>query len=264
MDQLLEAIFLGMVQGIAEWLPISSTAHLRLTELFLGLRLPILFDVTLHAGTLAVIFVFFRHDIRNILTALVHADFKTEYGRLIPLILVGSIPTAMIGLFLGEQIESVFSNAVPIAAALMITGMLLFTSKMAREKTDTISYRTALVFGLAQGIAIVPGISRSGTTIAVALLLGLRREKAFRFSFLLSVPAIVGALGLTAFREHADLSAAGVGVVEVLAGTVVAMVVGFFALKLLWRSLQKERFYLFAFYCWILGIATLTASLVAS
>ena len=261
MEKLLEAIILGLIQGIAEWLPVSSTGHLRLAEHFMQLSLPILFDVTLHIGTLVVIFIFFRKDIKNILTALVHIDFKSENGRLIPLIIVGTIPTAFIGLVFSDWIESTFSNILPIATALIMCGSLLYASKLARENTDTITYQTALIFGTAQGIAIIPGLSRSGTTIAIALLLGLKREKAFRFSFLLSIPAIIGALGLTLYKEREALMQTGFGLTEIAAGAVVAMLVGYVALRVLHKVIENKKFHLFAFYCWVFGAALLILGL---
>jgi len=118
-----------------------------------------------------------------------------------------------------------------------------------------------LVIGTAQGIAIIPGISRSGLTIAVALLLGIRREKAFKFSFLLSVPAVIGALGLTFYEQHEALTLAGVGLTEILVGIAVTIVVSFLALKLLWKILAGRKFHLFAFYCWLLGMVLVALSL---
>jgi undecaprenyl-diphosphatase len=262
LDQIWNTIILGIVQGIAEWLPISSTGHLRLAEHFLGLTIPILFDVTLHIGTLIVIFVFFRRDIKSILSALMHLDFKSESGRLIPLIVVGTVPTALIGLAFSDLIESTFRNILPIAAALTVCGALLYSSKAAREKTDAISYPTALIFGVAQGIAIIPGLSRSGTTIAVALLLGLKRERAFRFSFLLSIPAVIGALGLTFYKERAVLVQAGFGLTEILVGVTIAMFVGYVALNVLHRTIENKKFHLFAFYCWLLGASLVVLTLM--
>jgi undecaprenyl-diphosphatase len=262
LEHLIEVIILGIIQGIAEWLPISSTGHLRIAErLLLGHPIPLLFDITLHIGTLIVIFVFFRNDIKSILTALAHRDFKSEYGRLIPLIVVGTIPTGLIGLIFSDVVESAFSDILPIAIALIIAGCLLFASRFAREKTDTVTYKTALIFGVAQGIAIIPGLSRSGTTIAVALLLGLKREKAFRFSFLLSIPAIIGALSLLAYKERSQLTASGFGSTEMLLGIAIAMIVGYLALKLLQKVVLDRKFYLFAIYCWLAGSVLIALSL---
>ncbi|UCF45400.1 MAG: undecaprenyl-diphosphatase, partial [Candidatus Bathyarchaeota archaeon] len=115
--------------------------------------------------------------------------------------------------------------------------------------------------GTAQGIALIPGISRSGLTITIALLLGIRREKAFKFSFLLSVPAVIGALGLTLYEQHTTLTLVGVGLTEILVGIAVSLVVSYFALKLLWKALTGKKFFLFAFYCWLLGTVLLALSL---
>jgi undecaprenyl-diphosphatase len=259
---LLQAIILGLIQGVTEWLPVSSTGHLRLTEHFFNLNLPILFDGLLHAGTLAVTLFFFRKDIKNILVALAKRDFTTENGKLIPLIIVGTIPTVVIGLVFGNAIEVFFSDLLPIAGVFIICGIVLYSSKIGSESKSGIGYLEALAIGTAQGIAIIPGLSRSGLTIAVALLLGVKREKAFNFSFLLSVPAIIGALGLTFYTQHDALAFAGVEWTEIIAGIAVSMVVGYLALRLLRKLVADKKFYLFAFYCWLLSIALLALRLI--
>jgi undecaprenyl-diphosphatase len=257
----IQAIILGFIQGVTEWLPISSTGHLRIAERFLGLAVPLLFDVTLHVGTLIIILLFFRKDIKTILAALVKRDFKSENGKLIPLIIVGTIPTALIGVVFSNPIETYFSSFLPIAGAFLTCGVVLYFSKTGQERKENITYVEALAIGVAQGIALIPGISRSGLTIATALLLGLRREKAFKFSFLLSVPAVIGALGLTLYEQHETLTLVGVGLTEILVGIAVSLVVSYFALKLLWKVLAGKKFYLFAFYCWLLGALLLALSL---
>ena len=257
-----QAALLGFIQGVTEWLPISSTGHLRITEQLLGLTLPLLFDITLHVGTLAVILFFFRKDVKNIFGALAKGDFKSESGQLIPLIIVGTVPTAIIGaaFTLGNIVETVFSSYMPIAGAFLTCGVVLYVSKTGREQKENITYFAAVAIGVAQGVALVPGISRSGFTIATALLLGVRREKAFKFSFLLSVPAVVGALGLTLYEQHEALTLVGVGWTEIMVGIVVSIVVSYFALKLLWKTLAGKKFYLFAFYCWLIGAILLVLS----
>ena len=254
MEQLIETIVLGIVQGITEWLPISSTGHLKLVEHFFGLEVPILFDVILHIGTLIVVFAFFRRDVGKILSALAHLDFQTEYGKMTPLIIVGVTPTMLIGIVFGRLIEETFQSILPIAIAFIFCGLILYLSRIAKDKAESIGYSTAIIIGIAQGIAIIPGISRSGTTIAVALLLGIRREKAFNFSFLLSIPAILGALSLTVYTEFGELATSGLGWSEILAGLIVAMFVGYFTLKLLWKTITKGKLHLFALYCWLLSI----------
>jgi undecaprenyl-diphosphatase len=253
LDQLIETIILGIIQGLTEWLPISSTGHLKLFENLLDMKVPILFDVILHAGTLIVVLVFFRKEISKILSALAHLDFETEHGKMVPLIIVGVVPTALIGLVFGWVIEGAFQTTLPIATAFLFCGIMLYSVKFGKEKTDSISYSAAIMMGIAQGIAIIPGISRSGATIAVALLLGIKREKAFKFSFLLSIPAILGALGYTGYAEFSELTSARLDYAEIVAGAIVAMLVGYFALKLLWKIIAKRKVHLFAFYCWMLG-----------
>lgn len=261
MEQLIKTIVLGIIQGLTEWLPISSTGHLKLAEYFLDLKVPILFDVILHLGTLIVVFFFFRKEVKKILSALIHLDFKTEYGKFVPLIIVGTTPAAVIGLAFGDQIEAAFQSPVPIASMFVICGILVYSAKTGIERTGNISYSVALIIGIAQGIAIIPGISRSGVTIAIALLLGIKREKAFKFSFLLSIPAIVGAFGLTLHKQFNELAASGLGWSEIIIGMLIAMVVGYFALKLLWKTLDKKKFHLFAFYLWLIGMAIIVLSL---
>jgi undecaprenyl-diphosphatase len=245
----IQAAILGFIQGVTEWLPISSTGHLRIAEHFLGLTLPLLFDVTLHVGTLIIILLFFRKDIKLVLAGLVKGDFKSENGKLIPLIIVGTAPTAIIGVVFSNTIETYFSSFLPIAGAFLTCGVVLYVSKIGQERKENITYIAALAIGAAQGIALIPGLSRSGLTIATALMLGVRREKAFKFSFLLSVPAVIGALGLTLYEQREMLTVVGVGLTEILVGIAVSLVVSYFALKLLWKALAGKKFYLFAFYC---------------
>jgi len=253
LENLIKAIILGVVQGLTEWLPISSTGHLKLFENLLVFSVPILFDVFLHVGTLIVVLTFFRREIGEILSALVRLDFKTEDGKMIPLIIVGATPTVLIGLVFGETIENTFQSLLPIAIAFIVCGLILHAARAGKEKTEKISYSVAIAMGIAQGIAIIPGISRSGATIATALLLGIKREKAFRFSFLLSIPAVMGALALTIGTEFGTLATRGLGWTEILAGAAIAMLTGYFALKLLWKILLMRKLPLFAFYCWLLG-----------
>jgi undecaprenyl-diphosphatase len=264
LEQLVKSIILGAIQSLTEWLPVSSTGHLELTRQFLLPESAQFFDVivgVLHVGTLVAVLIFFRQDIKNILLALGRLDFKSEYGRLIPLIIVGTAPAVVIGLAFGTVIENAFQTALPLAVAFILSGTLLYCSKAGKEKTQAIGYVAALLVGTAQAIAIIPGISRSGATISAALLLGIQREKAFKFSMLLSIPTIIGALALTAYRESGLLASSGFGWPELLVGALVALAAGYFALKLLWKTLATRKFHLFAFYCWLLGAVLIIFSL---
>jgi undecaprenyl-diphosphatase len=256
-----QAIILGFTQGFTEWLPVSSTGHLRIAERLMGLQVPLLFDVTLHVATLLVILLFFRTDIKNILVALGRRDFKSEDGKLIPLIIVGIVPAALMGVVFGDALDTNFNSLLALGVGFIVSGVVLYVSKFSRERKDGITYVDALLIGIAQGVALIPSISRSGMTIAIALLLGISRKKAFKFSFLLLVPAVIGAEGLTLYQQRAELTLASIGLTEIIVGCAVAIFVSFVALKLLWKTLANKKFYLFAFYCWLLGAVLLALSL---
>jgi undecaprenyl-diphosphatase len=257
----IQAIFLGFIQGTTEWLPISSTGHLRIAERAMDLQVPLLFDVTLHLATLLVVLIYFRSDVKNILISLGRGDFKSENGRLIPLISLGTIPAATIGVIFGDALDTSFNTILTLGAGFLFSGFVIYGSRFSRERKDDISYVDALLIGVAQVIALVPSISRSGMTISMALLLGISRKKAFKFSFLLFIPAEIGAEGLTLYQQSASLPLSGLGITEIIAGCVVAIGISFLAVRLLWKTLANKKFYLFAFYCWLVGIALVTLSL---
>jgi undecaprenyl-diphosphatase len=257
---LLQSLILGFVQGTTEWLPISSTGHLRIAEHFFGLTVPLLFDVMLHFGTLIVTLIFFRKEIINILRALFHRDFHCADGKLILPIIIGSIPTAIIAVLFGDQLDAYFSSLPLLAAGFVASGVVLLASKWSKENKDTIDIPTALLIGVMQGVAIIPAVSRSGLTIAVMLLLGVRRELAFKYSFLLSIPAVTGALGLTLYHGGDSLATAGIGSIDVIAALVMTVAVSFFALKLLQKTLLANKFWLFSIYCFSIGAAMFVLS----
>ena len=205
----------------------------------------------LHVGTLFVVLAVFWRDIIKIAKALVRLDFKTDEGKLALFIAIGSVPTALIGFFFHDIFESFSHNLLVVGVALLITGFVLFVSE--RRKTDReLSYLDSLLIGTAQGIAIAPGISRSGVTIATGLLRRVKKEIAFKYSFLLSVPAVIGATVM----ESRDLVVGNVDVVALFLGVITSMIVGYIFLKFLQKIVMKERFHLFAYYCWIVGLIT--------
>jgi undecaprenyl-diphosphatase len=259
---ILQSIILGLIQGTTEWLPISSTGHLRIAEYFFGLSVPLLFDVTLHVGTLLVTLIYFRGAIKNVFSSLWHRDFHSEDGKLILPIIVGTIPTALIALLIGNDLDKYLSTLLFLGAGFIAGGIVLFASKFGKERKNTISVPLAFLIGVMQGIAIIPSISRSGLTIAVALLLGIKKELAFKFSFLLSIPAVVGALGLTLYQEHGVFSLAGISTIDIVVALVVTVAVSFLALKLLWKTLAAKKFYLFSIYCLLIGATLIVLSLL--
>ena len=202
-----------------------------------------------------VLTVFWK-EIVGILKALVKLDFKSEEGKLGILIAVGSIPTALIGFFFHDILESFFYNVLVVGIALMVNGVFLFFSER-RGDGRRVDYLDSLLIGVAQGTAIIPGISRSGLTIATALLRKVEKRSAFTYSFLLSVPAVIGATILESARVLAsnELIISGVDIATMLFGVVVSMIVGYISLKLLQKIVMRKKFHLFAYYCWIAGIA---------
>jgi undecaprenyl-diphosphatase len=190
----------------------------------------------------------FWRDIVEIFKALVRLDFKTEHGKLALYIAVGSVPTALIGFLFREVFESFFHNLFAVGTALFITGSFLYVSER-RKNGRELGWLDSLLIGIAQGTAIIPGISRSGATITAGLLRKVGKEKAFRYSFLLSVPAILGAT----FTESMRVSVGDVDVAVMFLGVVVSMVVGYVSLRLLLKVILKGKFHLFAYYCWAVG-----------
>ncbi|MGQ9565075.1 MAG: undecaprenyl-diphosphate phosphatase [Candidatus Bathyarchaeales archaeon] len=253
----LEIIILGIIQGITEWLPVSSSGHLVLAQEFFAIKQPLVFDVMLHFGTLTVILVVFRKDIKKILQALMRRDFASEDGKLAGYIIVGTIPAAVIGYLFHDFFQSLFQNALAVSVALLFTGCLLFVSER-RQGNRSLGFVDSVLIGVAQAASIIPGVSRSGTTISTGLLRGVEKERMFKFSFLLSVPVILGA---TAF-EAKDVVAQESDLAAMFLGMVVSMVVGYFALKALQKIVLRRRFHYFAYYCWALGFGVMALLLL--
>ena len=250
MVTLIEIFILAVIQGLTEWLPVSSSGHLVITQKVLGLNLPLIFDVILHVGTLIVVLIVFRKDIIDIIKAVVKRDFENEEGRLALFIVVGSVPLAIIGFIVHDVIESLFSNLLAVGVALIITGWVLFFSER-RVGNRKMGYLDVLLIGLAQGITIIPGVSRSGVTVATGLLRKIDKATAFRYSFLLSVPAVLGATVM----ESRDMILGNIDMAPLFLGATISMIVGYISLKLIQKIVMNEKFHLFAYYCWTVGIA---------
>jgi undecaprenyl-diphosphatase len=263
LDQLLMTIILGLLQGIAEWLPISSTAHLRIAEHFLGFSATPLFNVFLHLGTLGVVVFYFRNDIKVVLNCLVHRNFHSEYGRFVPLIIVASIPTGIIGLLYDKFLADNYQTFLIMGITFLIGATLLFISKYGKENRAQISYRKALVIVAAQGAASFPGLSRSGSTISSGLLLSIKRDLVFRFSFLLSIPAIIGDLGIEAYLERGSFSQ-GVGItpLNLIIGLSFSVFAGYFAIFLVKKLVLTKRFHYFAAYTFAIGVVLIVLAIL--
>ncbi len=261
-----QAVLLGVVQGITEWLPVSSSGHLVLFQSFLA-DPPLLFDVMLHLGTLLVILIFLKSDIVRIISGawcearekgLSWKSLKNEENlRTIFLVLVGTVPTGIIGLILNKYfVDAIFSSLWTVSICLMITGtFLLFAKEKGEKKTHQLTVGEVLLIGTFQGLAILPGISRSGITITAGLLFYMKSREAGTFSFLLFIPAVLGAVVLR-FGDVTAFSTQGL-LLPALAGTATSVVVGYASLWLLYRILDRDRLRLFAPYCLLVGFMVL-------
>lgn len=276
----LSSIILGVVQGVAEFLPISSSGHLSLFHHFFGLMSAeesnLFFDVLLHLGTLIAIFVYYWKDIVKLVKEFirfVRCLFSKEQrqsmeklppdGRMILMIILGTLPLFVI-LPIKDKVEQLYSNTFFIGCALIVTGCLLFFSdRMAKgRKTEkTASVRDALLVGVAQAIAVVPGLSRSGTSISAGMMLGFKREFAVRFSFLMSIPAVLGA-NIISIGDAVSTGVDASKLPAYLLGTAIAAVSGYFAIGLVNTLANKGKFGRFAFYCWGVGTAAVVATLI--
>lgn len=273
----LSSFLLGLVQGIAEFLPISSSGHLAIAQNLLGMSdagtVPEFFDVLLHLGTLVAVFVAYWADIKDMVLEffrgagdLIHHSTPNPVPparRLILLIILGTLPLFVV-LPVKDAVQSLSNSMVFIGAALIVTGALLFVSdrvKKGRKNERTATWLDVLIVGIGQAIATMPGISRSGMTITTGCFVGFERKFAVRFSFLLSIPAVLGANILSL----ADAAKTGINWAEVpvyLVGVVTAAVVGYLCIRLLRFIAERGKFGAFAYYCWAVGVLTLVLNII--
>ncbi|MCI2429569.1 undecaprenyl-diphosphate phosphatase [Candidatus Acetothermia bacterium] len=253
---MLPFILLGILQGLTEFLPISSSGHLALAGQFLRVQKPgIVFDIFVHSGTLLSVLWVFRERIFRLVLAPIR---RGEDLRLLGLLIAGSIPTGMLGLALDSVAEAAFAQSWAVGVGLLITAAVLFSverrGSASAKSLEQLSWRDALWVGLAQGIAVLPGISRSGSTIAMGLFCRLRRTDAAEFSFLLFIPAVIGATLLKLGEVFANPEAHNALWGSYLAGTTAAFLSGVIAIRFLIKLLRERSFTPFALYCLVLGL----------
>jgi len=270
---IIQAIVLGIVQGLTGLFPVSSSAHLILFQNLMGLKDSVVFfDICVHIGTLFAVIFFFRKDIRDMAISVIDAsnlmlrkDTKPYQimthpeAKLLILIIIGSVPTAIIGLLFHKIADQMFSSVFLVGFALIATGIALWKTRRLQDTDKTIesfTARQALIIGIVQGLAVIPGISRSGSTISAGIFLGLSRETAGRYSFLLSIPSIFGAtfLGMINLSGGVDIE-----MMPTIIGTITAGIVGYFSLRLLFYIIRKGNLHWFAPYCWFIGGIALMA-----
>lgn len=263
---LLEAIVLGLVQGLTEFLPISSSGHLVLVPYVLGWDHPSTsFDLVMHAGTLTAVIFYFRQELASIVMAFVRSTPEGAPERRLGLMLaIGTVPAVIAGLLLERTFESFFANPTEVAGFLLVTGVLLIVTGIIVESAELsgrprrgigkLRVQDALVIGTMQAGAIAPGISRSGATIAAGLFLGFDRDSAARYSFLLSIPIIAGAV---VFDLRHGFSGTGASIPVLFSGFAAAALSGYVAIKFLLGYIRRHSLKIFAYYCWAVGGAVL-------
>jgi undecaprenyl-diphosphatase len=259
---LIAAALLGVVQGLTEFLPVSSSGHLILARAFFGWdaeRFGLAFDVACHVGTLVAVVVYFRNDVVAMVAALPGAlsGRNGEHERLVRLIIVGTLPIVVIGLLFGDWLETVRSPAV-VATMLALGGLgLIAAERLGNQARDSsgVGYGEAVAIGLAQASALVPGVSRSGATLTLAMLLGLRRDRAARFVFLMSLPAVVAAAAREALKLR-DVGVAGIPVTLFVVGLLVSAIVGYLTIKFFLKYLANHSLAVFAYYRLALAMVT--------
>jgi len=253
-----QAFFFGVLQGLTEFLPISSSGHLVIFQHYMGLEGPMLFfNILLHVGTLSAVVVFFRRELWLILLSLIKLNPGKgeilQQRKLFLMLILGTIPTAIVGFILQRGKEFLFEGVFIPGGMLLFTGIFLwlgekFSFKTGRKKK--VGVGDALLIGFMQGVAILPGVSRSGVTISCGLMRGLKREVSFQYSFLLFIPAVVGALVL----EGRETSSSSIpALLPSLVGVLTAFLTGIVALITLRKVLREKKLIIFSWYCWVLG-----------
>lgn len=260
----LEALILGLVQGLTEFLPVSSSGHLELTKAMFGdSSLPeesLMMTVVLHAATALSTIVIFRKDIAEILKGLLQFKNNEQFQFSVKIVL-SMIPAAAVGVLLEEEIEQFFGGQILLVGCMLIvTAGLLFLADRAKSTLNPVSYKNAFIIGISQAIAILPGISRSGATISTSVLLGVDRQKAARFSFLMVVPLILGKMAKDILSG--DLANSQTETSLLIIGFVAAFVAGLLACQWMIALVKKSQLKYFSFYCLIVGIIAIIYTIV--
>ena len=277
MSDIVKSIILGIVQGLTEFLPISSSGHLAIMHKYLNFdveQMGIFFDIVLHLATLLAVIIFYRDTIKDLVVAgiyssksLIHGKgiknsfFASEHTRLLSFIVIGSIPTGIIGILFKDTVEHLSENLIYVGIALLFTSLMLMFFELKRKtykNIDTMKISDSLIIGIMQGIAVIPGISRSGSTISIAKILNIDKASAAKYSFLLSIPAITGAFLLK--LKDIDLTAIMQDQNILIAGFAASFISGYFSLKLLIWLIKKANLKFFMIYCAVVGILLITTT----
>ena len=252
---ILEALLLGIIQGITEWLPVSSSGHLALAQNFLKIEQPVVLDLWLHVATLLVVFLIFHKELLNVIKGFFTFNPKNRDFMLAVYLIIGSLITGVIGVIFNDFFVNAFENLRIIGIGFLITAGFLFFSKHGKNN-KSLNLVDAVVVGLVQGLSILPGVSRSGSTISSGLIFNARREEIAVFSFLLAVPAILGG-----FVFQFNQSGFTIAIVPLVIGFLASFVFGYASLKWLLKVIYHGKFHYFGWYVLILGIITLIVSI---
>ena len=245
-----DAFILGLLQGLTEFLPVSSSGHLVIVGSILGVSKPGgIFEIVLHMGSLLAVLIFFRKRISLLIRALFNSSMKKE-RKIIGFIIIGTIPAVIAYLLFKDFIDNSFDKSLMASIMLFVTGLVLLSTRIKHDGTKEISLKSAVLIGIGQACAILPGISRSGTTISIGMLLGLKPSETAEYSFLLIIPAILGAVVLK-FDELSNVDSALLG--QYGFGLIVAFVSSMFAVYLVLELIKKGKFEYFAYYCFAAG-----------
>lgn len=260
----IKALILGVVQGLTEFLPISSSGHLVIMQALFGIETDnLVMEIVVHCGTLLSVLVIFWQDIKGLVAGFFQGITRFRktaahdpYFRLLGYLIIGTLPAAAVGLLGKEQIEAIFHSTKLVGFTLIVTGFFLSLTYFIAPTHKQPNWWRSLIIGSAQAFAILPGISRSGATIAAGLFVGLKKEEATRFSFLLSIPAILGALVLN-LKDLFTQQTQGMSWLAIITGLVSAFVVGYLAIRFLLRIVSQGKLAYFAPYCLAVGLLVL-------
>lgn len=267
-----EAFILGIIQGLTEFLPVSSSGHIEIGKFLLGIQIkdPLLFSIVVHGATALSTIVVFHKDIWEIIKGVFRFQMNFETRYFLKIVL-SMLPVGIVGVLFEEELEAFFEGKVFfVGLMLIITGLLLYLTTIIKSTDKEVGYKQAFIVGLSQAVAILPGISRSGATISTLLMLGIDREKAARFSFLMVLPPILGAVLLKLIKYFsasptvavASSSGTEIGTMVLVVGFVTAFIVGLFACKWMIVLVKRSKLIYFAYYCFAVGLLAIIAALV--
>ena len=262
--EIINAIILGIIQGLTEFLPVSSSGHLEIAKAILGENKvgeeSLLMTVVLHFATALSTIIIFRKDILEILSGLLQFKNNDSFWFSLKIVL-SMVPAALVGIFFNDEIEALFGGALTLVGSmLLVTGLLLFLADKAKASAKKVGIKHAILIGVSQAIAILPGISRSGATISTAVLLGIDKEKAARFSFLMVVPLIFGKMAKDILSG--DVQYETTTFIPLVIGFIFAFLTGMFACKWMIKLVKSSQLKYFAYYCFAIGGIVIATSLL--